>query len=43
MVKVLVNAGVRNFPEDVAEVCAENVKAFLEGKTPPNLVPEQRS
>ncbi len=27
----------------MAEVCAENVKAFLEGKTPPNLVPEQRS
>ena len=26
----------------MAEVCAENVKAFLEGKTPPNLVPEQR-
>jgi glyoxylate reductase len=27
----------------MAEVCAENVKAFLEGKTPPNLVPEQRT
>ena len=27
----------------MAEVCAENVKAFLEGKIPPNLVPEQRS
>jgi len=27
----------------MAEVCAENVRAFLEGKTPPNLVPEQRS
>lgn len=26
----------------MAEVCAENVKAFLEGETPPNLVPEQR-
>ena len=27
----------------MAEVCAENVKAFLEGKRLPNLVPEQRS
>jgi glyoxylate reductase len=27
----------------MAEVCAINVRAFLEGKTPPNLVPEQRS
>jgi glyoxylate reductase len=26
----------------MAEVCALNVRAFLEGKTPPNLVPEQR-
>ena len=26
----------------MAEVCAENVKVFLEGGTPPNLVPEQR-
>lgn len=27
----------------MATVCAENVKAFLEGKKPPNLVPEQRT
>ena len=27
----------------MAELCALNVKAFLEGKTPPNLVPEQRA
>lgn len=27
----------------MAEVCAENVKAFLEGRAPPNLVPEQRA
>jgi len=26
----------------MAEVCAVNVRAFLDGKTPPNLVPEQR-
>ena len=26
----------------MAEVCAVNVRAFLEGKAPPNLVPEQR-
>jgi glyoxylate reductase len=26
----------------MATVCAENVRAFLEGKMPPNLVPEQR-
>jgi glyoxylate reductase len=26
----------------MAEVCAINVRAFLEGKTPPNLVPEQQ-
>ncbi len=26
----------------MAEVCAVNVRAFLEGETPPNLVPEQR-
>lgn len=27
----------------MAVVCAENVKAFLEGRKPPNLVPEQRA
>ncbi|MGD2200139.1 MAG: D-glycerate dehydrogenase [Candidatus Bathyarchaeota archaeon] len=27
----------------MAVVCYENVKAFLKGETPPNLVPEQRS
>jgi glyoxylate reductase len=27
----------------MAEVCAVNVRAFLEGETPPNLVPEQRT
>lgn len=37
-----IGSATRETRREMAEVCAENVKAVLEGRRPPNLVPEQR-
>ncbi len=38
-----IGSATRETRRRMAEVCAENVRAVLEGRRPPNLVPEQRS